>query len=133
MSYRSEVAAVIGGKPEKIRQFAKIVLEKNIEDSFKILEDFRILELESDLSIFCFYNDYCKWYPEAEETWRILRELADQLQLSYLFYRVGASYGDVEVDNNSEANHFDSRVEELFSYHCCIDVNHPRLCEILRA
>ena len=131
MGYYSQVVAAIGGQPEKVEQFIHKLASKFIENSCDILKEFKIIKLQSNLSVFIFYDDQIKWYFE-ETTWQTMCELAEQSQLSFIFYRIGEELGDIEIQTNDHKDYFDSRLSELFSFSRDIEMHDERLYEVLK-
>ncbi len=96
----SELAIAIGGKPDNIKQFAETVEKANIPDLLFILDDFKILQLEKHLAVYALYLNPINWYESPDFTWQKIRNLATDAKLSYVFYRLGEDYNDVEIKSN---------------------------------
>jgi hypothetical protein len=123
MGYYSDVAAAIGGKKEAIQQFVEAVKSTQLTDEANILKDFRVYDMK-DLSLFIFQVSSCRWYDEAETTWDELIALAEANHLSWIFYRIGEDYADVEVKSNYDlkliSRDFSAKMAKLFSIERCI-------------
>jgi hypothetical protein len=123
MGYYSDVAAAIGGNKEAIKQFSETVKSARLTDEANILKDFRVYDMK-DLSLFIFQDASCKWYDEADTTWDELIALAETSHLSWIFYRVGEDYTDVEIKSNYDlrliSSGFSAKMAKLFSIERCI-------------
>lgn len=127
MSDLSHVAAAMGGKPAAVQQFVEAIKTANIPDGDEILPLFKIIELYDDLTLFAFYQHHSQWFSICEETWCYLCQLANQFELSWVFYRAGIECYDTDESDNSEAVYFDERMFELFAIQHPICLKHPKL------
>lgn len=126
MGYRSYVGAAIGGAPTKMKEFLQAVKQANIPDEDELLDEFKLIDLESDFTIYVFYSECVKWYGDCEETWKELINLAQSFHLSLVFNRVGESYDDFDsFDNFNDVR--ETRMLDLFGIEHYLSVNHPKL------
>jgi len=131
MSDCNYVGAVIGGDPKKVNGFIQALESVNITDEGEILSQFKLVELEDNLSVYVFYHKYIKWHGKQEATWQKLTKLADKYHLTWSFQRVGEKAGDAEeVNNSSYEETADRRLLELFYTIYKVDIYHPKLIEM---
>lgn len=100
MSYLSYVAATVGGKLKNIHQFAEAIKNANVTDEDEIINEFKVINIETDFAVFVFYHTSFRWYDGAQETWQNICKMANERFLSYSLLRLGEDDGDVEEDNN---------------------------------
>jgi hypothetical protein len=129
ITYRNEVAAAIGGKPDAIEKFAKAVKQANLPDKMEILKHFQVIKIEDDFSVCAVYFSSVSWFIEAEETWEKLTEMADKAGLFHVFYRIGEDINDIKVSTKFLIgdNNYECRMEDIFSISRSILFNYPNL------
>ena len=123
MSYYSTIGAAIGGSPEQINALHQTIQSQNITDTSKILAQFKIVSIDTDFSVFAFYIDSIQWPYEAECLWDKLCQIASELELPYVFYRMGESVDDNEDYSNHYETNFDEQMLDLFAFNFCLAVN----------
>ncbi len=132
MDYYSEVAAIIGGAPQKIQTFAQEILASGIADPAHLLDDFTVIDLVPDLSLFIFYQACMQWQKVHQNTWQEICEQAAKAQLIHVFYRLGEKAGDVEIQSNRDEVYFDLRLLDLFDTQGDWEMARLRLLEKLK-
>ena len=100
MSYRSEVAAIVGGSSEQIKNFADRLTSAEFQYSSDILSMFKIIKIDADLSVYALYDCNLKWYGEAETDWENICKMAIEAKLAYVFSRIGDDLSDVEYGSD---------------------------------
>lgn len=128
MGYASCVAAVVGGSAKEVNALAaKLKQLKLSEFEANLLNEFQILNISDEFTIFVFFAQWYKWYEEDEALWHKICEMAQKNHLSWHFRRLGEEYGDFEENSGGTDNDRIDQLSQLFSLRYEIEPYHEKL------
>jgi len=102
MGYRSEVAMLVYGPPEKVAAFDLWVTIKGKDKYKDFVLDGQELFTKHILDEKCHGRQYTqneiKWYDDGEAFQNEIADIAEEAGLCYEFVRIGEESGDIETN-----------------------------------